>query len=273
MGCFSSRCSPRATGKQGRSKTVQLPEFSILLLFPQQNLLLWAQQLPLVRAKGKNMRWLTKCGHRFEAEDITFLYKKMPNPRFYISPCLSHTMPSATQDSPRQPWVPWDVATWLQFSPAEARNVPFPSAQPVPSLEHAASKYLKHKNLDLLCWLIFCQRRHNRKSVRHNEWMTRTAQEAAGSRFEGRPAVCCSLCSSTEQLVCCHYVTDTHQRSYCSADKVKAIPIPNDLCTLPSFLHPEPHQTACAGNDVKLGSKKHAPLQRGTGQKFTVPMI
>lgn len=142
--------------------------------------------------------------------------------------------------------------------------------QPVPSLEHAASKYLKYKNLDLLCWLIFCQRRHNRKSVWHNEWMTRTAQEAAGSHFKGRPAVCCSLRSSREQLVCCHYVTDTHQRSYCSADKVKAIHIPSDLSTFPSFLHPEPQITACAGNEVKLGSKKHAPLQRGTGHKFTV---
>lgn len=142
--------------------------------------------------------------------------------------------------------------------------------QPVPSFEQTASKYLKYKNLDLLCWLIFCQRRHNRKSVWHNEWMTRTAQEAAGSRFKGRPAVCCSLCSSTEQLVCCHYVTDTHQRSYCSADKVKAIHIPNDLCTLPSFLCPEPQQTACAENEVKLGSKKHAPLWRRIGHKFTV---
>lgn len=80
--------------------------------------------------------------------------------------------------------------------------------------------------------------------------MTRTAQEAAGSHFKGRPAVCCSLCSSTEQLVCCHYVTDTHQRSYCSADKVKAIHIPNDLRTLPSFLCPEPQQTACAGSEA-----------------------
>lgn len=53
MCCFSSRCSPSATGGEGRSKTVPLPEFSILLLLPQQNLLLRAQQLPLVRAKGK----------------------------------------------------------------------------------------------------------------------------------------------------------------------------------------------------------------------------
>lgn len=56
MCCFSSRCSPRASGGERRSKTVPLPEFSILLLFPQQNLLLWAQQFPLVRAKGKNMK-------------------------------------------------------------------------------------------------------------------------------------------------------------------------------------------------------------------------
>lgn len=128
MCCFSSRCSPRASGGKGRSKTVALPEFSILLIFPQQNLLLGAQQFPLVRTKGKNMRWLTKCGHKFKAEDITFLYKKRPNPCFHISPCLSPILPSATRDSPQPPWVPWDVATRLQFSPAEARNVPFPSA-------------------------------------------------------------------------------------------------------------------------------------------------
>lgn len=127
MCCFSSRCSPRASGGE-RSKTVPLPEFSILLLFPQQNLLLWAQQFPLVRAKGKNMKWLTKRGHNFKAEDITLLCKKRPNPCFHISPCLSLTLPSATRDSPQPPLVPWDVATQLQFSPAEARNVPFPSA-------------------------------------------------------------------------------------------------------------------------------------------------
>lgn len=127
MCCFSSRCSPRASGGK-RSKTVPLPEFSILLLFPQQNLLLWAQQFPLVRAKGKNMKWLTKRGHNFKAEDITLLCKKRPNPCFHISPCLSLTLPSATRDSPQPPLVPWDVATQLQFSPAEARNVPFPSA-------------------------------------------------------------------------------------------------------------------------------------------------
>lgn len=69
--------------------------------------------------------------------------------------------------------------------------------EPVHSLAHTASKCLKYKNLDLFCWLIFCQRRHNRKSVWHNEWMTRTAQEAAGSHLKGRPTVCCSLCSST----------------------------------------------------------------------------
>lgn len=69
--------------------------------------------------------------------------------------------------------------------------------QPVHSLTHAASKYLKYKNLDLFCWLIFCQRRHNRKSGWRNEWMTRTAQEAAGSCLKGRPTVCYSLCYST----------------------------------------------------------------------------
>lgn len=71
------------------------------------------------------------------------------------------------------------------------------SHQQVHSLAHAASKYLKYKNLDLFCLLIFCQRRHNGKSGWHNEWMTRTAQEAAGSCLKGRPTVCYSLCYST----------------------------------------------------------------------------
>jgi len=51
--CFVCRQSPRATIRERRGKTVLLPELSIFLLFPQQNFLLWAQQLPLVRAEGK----------------------------------------------------------------------------------------------------------------------------------------------------------------------------------------------------------------------------
>lgn len=80
-----------ATGRDGRSKTVSLPEFSIILLFPQQNLLLRAQQLPFVRAKGKNMRWLTKCGHKFKAEDKIFLCKKEAKSLFlHISMLIPH---------------------------------------------------------------------------------------------------------------------------------------------------------------------------------------
>lgn len=143
--------------------------------------------------------------------------------------------------------------------------------QPVHSLTHATSKYLKYKNLDLFCWLIFCQRRHNRESVWHNEWMTRTAQEAAGSHLKGRPTVCCSLCSSTgtagvlslcdrhasEKLLLCRQ-GESHTHSH-------HLPV----------LFPSPYPRAsvsrvCGGNEVKLGRKEHALLQKGIGHKSTV---
>lgn len=110
--------------------------------------------------------------------------------------------------------------------------------QPVHSLAHTASKHLKYKNLDLFCWLIFCQRRHNRKSVWHNEWMTRTAQEAAGSCLKGRPTVCCSLCFSTGtagMLSLC----DRHIREVTALQtRWKSLTFPTPPCALPSSLLP-----------------------------------
>ena len=101
--------------------------------------------------------------------------------------------------------------------------------------------------------------------------MTRTAQEAAGSHLEGRPTVCCSLCSSTGTAgmlsLCDRHASEKSLlcRQGESHSHSQRLPV--------LFPPPYPQASAnrvCAGNEVKLGRKEHALLQRGIGHKSTV---
>lgn len=114
MCCFIFRHSSRATGREGRGKTVPLPEFSIFLIFPQQNLLLWAQQLPFVRAEGKKQKMANQMWPQIQGRVHSFPLQRgqIPVPTYlHIYPPLN-TGPLCLQlwETPQALQVPHDVA-------------------------------------------------------------------------------------------------------------------------------------------------------------------